>query len=340
MKNYDLVILNNCPAFYKINLYNEIARHRSIFVVFIGYYNQVLIDSDYKRRIHFPYTVLNETELSKRSVIRSFFKLLSLFRHIRYNEIIFGGYVDPEFVALSFLTSKKKNTLQTESGGETKLKGIRFILKKLFLTRYSKALASGKIHAEMLRKMNFKGEILITKGVGLMEQNKESQHIERGAPLKFLYVGRLTEVKNLEFLINAFNDNRQQLTIIGKGELEDNLRAIAKDNIKFVGFVENKDLYKWYSSHDVFVLPSLSEAWGLVVEEALFHKCVLLLSSRVGCIHELLLDPQTGVSFDPENLQDLQNSVAKVIENYDGYYKNVKKFSIEEKDREQIAAYL
>ena len=43
-KNVDILIINNCPSFYKINLYNELSKHCSIHVIFIGLTDQVVIN--------------------------------------------------------------------------------------------------------------------------------------------------------------------------------------------------------------------------------------------------------------------------------------------------------
>lgn len=336
--HYDLLILNNCPAFYKINLYNEIAKHRKIFVVFIGYYDQVVIDKDFQDDIIFPYKMLNE-KLNHRSILESFFALRKIVKAFSFEKIIYGGYVDPEFILNSFLTPKKKNVLQFESAGETKLSGVRFYIKKILLSRYSQALASGKMHEIVLRKMGFREKVIVTKGVGLADKPVRETFVERHNEFKFLYVGRVIELKNVRTLLAVFNENGLPLTIAGNGTLETELRAIAKSNITWLGFVDNKDLDVIYKKHQVFILPSFSETWGLVVEEALYRNCALVLSDRIGSLNELLLDPETGVSFDPENRQDLQQAIDHVVKNYSVYSKNAADFNFVEKDEHQISAY-
>lgn len=78
-------------------------------------------------------------------------------------------------------------------------------------------------------------------------------------PLRYLYVGRLIDVKNLGFLVKAFNKNGKPLTIVGKGCLEASLKQMACKNIDFKGFIDNKDLPQIYKEHDIFILPSKLE---------------------------------------------------------------------------------
>lgn len=76
---------------------------------------------------------------------------------------------------------------------------------------------------------------------------EQPQYEPRTQVRNFLYVGRLTAVKNLPFLINAFK-NRLDLTlnIVGFGEQEEFLKSIAGDNVNFLGAVDNKKLPQVY----------------------------------------------------------------------------------------------
>ena len=42
-----------------------------------------------------------------------------------------------------------------------------------------------------------------------------------------------------------------------------------------------------YAEYDILILPSLSEPWGLVVEEALYYGMPVIISDRVGCRSEV-----------------------------------------------------
>lgn len=334
----DLLILNNCPAFYKVNLYNEIAKHRNIFVIFSGYSDQV-IEAD-KSHIHFNYIILNNSQVEKRNRFKDFIKIFKLYKDFKPVKVIYGGYIMLEYILLAFLLPSSRNVLQTESGLETKLTGARFFIKKVILARFSIALASGIIHKDMLLKMGFRGIVKITKGVGIIDKRKsEFQRTKNSIP-KFLYVGRLIDQKNLQKLIKIFNTNGHLLYIIGTGKLDKDLRKNALSNIKFLGYIPNNLLDKYYKECDVFILPSLSEPWGLVTEEALFHGCVLVLSKNVGAAPELLTELGTGVLFDPNEEISIRQAIENVVKDLSIYRENVMKFNINEKDRIQVQQYI
>ena len=143
----------------------------------------------------------------------------------------------------------------------------------------SGAFPSGTPHKRLLDKLKLKGPQYITGSVGIFRKEGVEYHSPQ-SPLRFLYVGRLTAVKNLPVLIDCFNRNGLPLTIVGGGEDEATLKAIAAPNIRFTGFIANEYLSEIYESHDVFILPSLSEPWGLVVEEALYRGLPCIVSDR------------------------------------------------------------
>lgn len=338
--NFDAVIINNCPAFYKINLYNEIAKTKNIHVIFLGLSNQVVIDDDYKDKLNFSFEIINEFQVEERNKILTVIKLYLILNKLNFMFLIIGGYSYIEYIVQMFLNPKHKNILQTESASEAKLSGWQFFVKKMVLNRFSKAIVSGKMHKLMLEKTGFAGEIYISKGVGLIPENNVPARINSDfGTYRFLYVGRLIELKNLTFLINRFNENGLPLSIVGNGPLEEHLKKIANLNIAFLGYVANNQIKEIYLNHDIFVLPSLSEAWGLVVEEALQNKCVLMLSENVGSSEELLVEPNTGVTFDPQSKESFENALEDVVLNYQKYLINVINFDLKKKDERQVQIY-
>lgn len=337
----NILIVNNCPAFYKINLYNRLSEKINLHVVFLGLSNQVVAGNSFENKIKFSYTLINEFQVEKRSYFKTFLKLLKIVKLFKPSHIIYGGYIEPEFLLLSFLVKKNKNILQTETASETVLHGCKFWVKVLLLSRYQKAIVSGKTHKKMLEKMKYNGEIYISKGVGIIDKNQKNElkkSIE--GQLRFLYVGRLIELKNLKLLVEVFNKLKLPLTIVGDGLLKNDLKLIAKDNIKFIDFVENSKIGIIYQSNDVFILPSFSEAWGLVLEEALFYGLPIVASNRVGSIEELVNEFKTGVTFDPMNPTDLEEAVLEMCNNFEVYKNNIEKFKFDEKDLHQINTYL
>ncbi|MDQ1161018.1 glycosyltransferase involved in cell wall biosynthesis [Chryseobacterium sp. SORGH_AS 447] len=344
MNNYDIIILNNCPSFYKINLYNEINKSIKIYVIFLGLSDQVVIDDNFKKNIDFDFKILNEFQVEKRFFLNTFAKLLHIVKNLKCKKIIYGGYIEKEFILLSFLISKNKNIIQSESAIESVVKGWKKWIKRVILTRYYSAIVSGISHRKALKSLGFKGNIMITKGVGILRKKQVDEQIlkeEREMKkLKFLYVGRLIEKKNVEFIIRIFNHLNLPLTIVGDGPLLGSLKSISNNNIIFRGHCSNDEIYKIYQEHHVFVLPSTVEPWGLVVEEALYNNCVLLLSENVGSLNEMLIEPGTGEFFNPLDSSSFSSALNNVINNYKELLENVKHYDLNKKDLNQVNTYI
>ncbi len=339
----DILIINNVPSFYKINLYNELAKRCKIHVVFIALTNQVVIEESFHENIKFSYELLSSIQIEKRNRWQSLKRLYSICNSYNYQKIIYGGYDDVEQRILLFLTPKSKNCLQFESSiRESKVTGVIAVIKKLFFNRISIALPSGKLQTAVFEALGYKGTIIETKGVGIFNKSsvKEPHKISQNPIPNYIYVGRLIAVKNLEFLIAVFNAINKPLTIVGTGILDTVLKKQANSNIKFTGFLPNEDLGGLYNANDIFILPSISEPWGLVVEEAVYFGLPVLVSDAVGCQEEMVLKPKTGIVFSPFDAESLKNAIKKMENNVAYYRYNCGSFDFSVRDTIQIEAYL
>ena len=253
------------------------------------------------------------------------------------------GWSDIEDFIIAFISPKKKNATVCESSiYESKLDNWKRYFKKLICNRISYTFVSGIPQKEIYKRLGFKGKIIITGGVGLFNKNKrELKKVEKNKKeFKYLCVARLIPVKNLEFLINVFNKNGKNLTIAGQGILEEKLKKLAKENIKFIGHIPNKEIGRLYQEHDIFILPSKVEPWGLVVEEALYNGLPVIISNKVGSNIDMVMNYNSGEIFQFDNEDDLNKKIKDLEKNY-GYYKeNVKKIDFEERDKKQINSYL
>lgn len=91
--------------------------------------------------------------------------------------------------------------------------------------------------------------------------------------IRLLYVGRVDQEKNIKSILDSM-DESMSLCIVGKGN-HDYIRTIdekskeKKLDVKIIGQVDNNKLRYWYSSCDIFIMPSKTETLGFVTLEAL-----------------------------------------------------------------------
>ena len=339
---YDYIIVTHIPAFYKVNLYNELAKKLKILVIFIASNTNEKRADDFISldNANFKYKLLFDGDFQTRDIKSNIKKLKTILKTNQYKRLLLSGWDLKEFWYLVMFYPKPKNCLALESTIlESTPKGIKGWIKKVFLSRISTVFASGNLHVELLEALSFKGDIKITKGVGII--NKPSyEGVKKEYQKRFLYVGRLSSVKNLETLIRLFNDlSNHHLTIIGDGEEKEYLQSITNQNISFKPPIENIKLQIEFLNHDIFILPSISEPWGLVVEEALYFGLPVMVSKNCGSV-ELIKNGVNGYVFEPMDIEKIKRLILGID---DVVYKElvygVSEFSVGEKDLKQLGVY-
>lgn len=132
---------------------------------------------------------------------------------------------------------------------------------------------------------------------------------------KIVFLGRLVERKGCRYLLKALLQlqkqyrKRYQIVIGGRGPLRSKLEAYVKKNkiknVKFIGFVEEKDKAKLLASADIAVFPSTSgESFGISLIEAMAAGSRVILggdnagySGVLGGHPDLLISPKDSVGF-------------------------------------------
>ena len=336
---YDKIFVTNLPSFYKLNLYNAIAERKKIFVVFTGDTAGDRNKDFFNGEMNFGYFAYKRS-----GALYRIMTTLRLLLSLRWRECVVGGWDSVPMWMFALLTVSRKNSVVVESSYfESQTNGLKGWIKRLFVKNIRlRAYVSGAGQKRLVEDLNFKGEIVVTKGVGVFNYVEQPPFEPRSAVRRFLYVGRLTDVKNLPLLIKSFGKRKDLiLNIVGFGEQEDYLKSIAGENVNFLGAVDNKKLPQVYQENDVFILPSKSEVWGLVVEEALNNGLPVLISDRVGCGPEIIND-SNGMVFKYDSLEDLLDKINKIsdLKKYNQLRKNISKLDFAEIERQQVECYL
>lgn len=153
--------------------------------------------------------------------------------------------------------------------------------------------------------------------------NQEELGIEKEDRI-ILFVGTLNPVKGLQYLVEAFKTisrkiPKAKLLLVGDGPERRNLENMVKkngleDKVSLIGRVENDEVPKYMTIADVFVLPSLSESFGIVNLEAM--ACGLpIVATRVDGIPEVVNDPENGFLVEPMNSGQIAAKVILLLEN-------------------------
>lgn len=137
-----------------------------------------------------------------------------------------------------------------------------------------------------------------------------------------LFSGKFSRHKGVDLVLPAVaaleQEARGRVTVLlmGAGEMEPMLRRQAEQmplpgGVRFLGFQNQSRLSPHYLASDLLVLPSRSETWGLVVNEALHHGLPALVSDEVGCASDLVEEEVTGELFKTGSVEGLTSAIRR-----------------------------
>jgi glycosyltransferase involved in cell wall biosynthesis len=141
-----------------------------------------------------------------------------------------------------------------------------------------------------------------------------------------LFAGKLIERKRPQDLLEAYAQLMRDikgarpspyLLFVGEGELRKQLElsaiALGLESVKFVGFKNQSELPALYDLCDLFVMPTVNEPWGLVVNEVMNAGCAVVVSDEVGCGPDLVEDGVNGVVFKARDVADLTRALSEML---------------------------
>lgn len=134
-------------------------------------------------------------------------------------------------------------------------------------------------------------------------------------PDSLCFVGRLAPQKNLFALFEALEDLPYSLTVVGSGELSEELQGRANElgvDVEFVGTISNHKLPELLNRHEAFILPSLYEGMPKALLEAMACGLPVVGTDVVG-INEVIEDGETGLLCDTEATA-IHETVTKLME--------------------------
>ena len=130
-----------------------------------------------------------------------------------------------------------------------------------------------------------------------------------------LYVGYFNPRKGLPTLLQAFRQvagQNDRLILVGDGPEKENLRKMATRDgrVIFPGYLDGAEKTSYYAAADLFVLPTLHDPWGLVVNEAMAFGLPIITTTAAGCV-ELVVD--NGRIVPPDDVSALAAALSELL---------------------------
>ena len=343
MENYKVALITNIPTPYRISLFEKLAKHPSISLYV--YFNaiteknrvwRIALDHRFKYKILPGYNITYQGWAPSTYHINP--SIINELTSSNYDAVISGGY-DSFTNQVSFLLCKIKKIPFILWSGSTinernlmrriTLPLIKYIVRHSdsFIAYGTKAkeylISLGAHHKDIFIAYNTVDTNFFMQQCLFLKNNKNKILYEIGLQNKkiVLYIGQLIKCKDLKTLIKAYSKLKQELDaallIIGDGPLKNDLENYCvKENVYdvyFIGFKPKKELPKYYVISDLFVLPSINEIWGLVLNEAMSCGLPVITTDKVGASVDLIQNGVNGIIVESKNVEQLYLAMKKIL---------------------------
>ncbi|HOK51741.1 MAG TPA: glycosyltransferase family 4 protein, partial [Bacteroidales bacterium] len=167
----------------------------------------------------------------------------------------------------------------------------------------------------------------------------EKINIRRGIPDKIVtFLGRITMQKGPEYFVEAANKvlkkmNNVRFVMAGSGDMMNKIiLRVAKlgiaNRFHFTGFLNGDDVYRMYSISDVYVMPSISEPFGISPLEAIQSNVPVIISKQSG-VAEVL---NHAIKIDFWDVDAMADAIYGIL-NYPALSTMFKKYGKQEVDK-------
>ena len=322
-------IINNIPSPYRSILFREIKKNESRYNCKVSFY---YLSSSESVRNWAPATLSDSESIlpvlfqrrNKMTTTSDFIINYGYLRELFLADVsIFFGYSYLTYLITSAVRIffKKRNILFCESTRlDSPPKTMKSFIKKFIIKfLFSEYIVPGRESFDYLIEngVNPKSIFFAHNSSDLRPENYQLSVSPSGYPLRLLFVGRLAKEKNLTSIIMLLKTSNInfRFNIVGEGPESFRLKSIISDDSRFYlhGHFDSEELKNMYINSDILILPSRSEPWGLVINEAINFGLAVIVSNRVGCRHELV--DGNGVVFNPEKEGDFMLALNTTIEN-------------------------
>ena len=335
-----LVVLTEIIAPYRIPVFNALAERGDVdlHVIFLSETDHSMRQwRVYAEEIRFSYEVLPSWRgrMGKYNLLVNH-GVGSALSRARPDVIVCGGYNYP--ASWQALRWARRNRVQfllwcESTASDRRAEHILVeSLKENFLRGCDGFVVPGKSASEYLRRLGAPAERVFVApnavdtnrfatGEKMVRDRAERVRQELGLPLRyFLFVGRPVEAKGIFDLLEAYGrltpELRSEIGLVfaGDGPRRAELEALARDIypgvVHFPGFVHRDELATYYALAECFVLPTLSDPWGLVVNEAMSCGLPVICTDVAGCAADLV--KSNGRLVEPGNVRQLAEVMEEI----------------------------
>ncbi|MFZ0686510.1 MAG: glycosyltransferase family 4 protein [Terriglobales bacterium] len=338
-----VAILTEIISPYRIPVFNALAAREGIDlkVIFLSETDPTLRQwRIYKDEIRFDYEVLRSWRLrGGRLQLLLNAGLAESLKKFSPHAIVCGGYnYFASWQALRWARCHKvRFILWSESNAQdarSQRRPVEF-LKAYFQERCDGFVVPGKSAFEYLRLLGSPADLIFTAPDAVdnaffateaekVRLDPSAYRESFGLPQRFiLFVGRLVPEKGVSDLLVAYATLQSEvrhkvgLVFAGDGASRKDLmlraQQVSPGTVCFSGFAQREDLAALYALAETLVLPTHSDPWGLVVNEAMACGLPVIVSSVAGCAADLVEDGWNGYVVPPRDGEKLAVAIDSLV---------------------------
>ena len=348
MDKFKVLYLTNIPSPYMVGYLNEFGKYVDLLVVFEKAYDSTRPDSwqHLLDNTRFENVILSGKSVSKKLYGDNMGsapddKALSfgVVKYLRreYDEIIVANPCTPTgIIAITYMKMHGISySIQSEGGIPGSGKGFKERLKFFLMNKADHYFSTCDLDDQYFITYGAKKEEIYRYPFAsisekdlpskiLSKEEKEQFKSELGITYKqmILTVGRSVYVKGFDILLKSVKNLSDDTCVFFVGGLcTDEYREIIRDsslkNVYFVDNVEAQELRKYYCAADLFVLPTRSDTWGLVINEAMTFGLPVITTDKCVAGDALIENGKNGYIVSIENEKELRTKIDYLLENKD-----------------------
>ena len=311
-----VALLTEIPAPYRIPLFNALAERVDLRVLFLRARHPHRPYDLHREELRFEWRVLPGVQLTFRS--HWFVFNLSIGGRLRHADVVvLGGWNQPAFWEALFWCRLRRvpTILWSESTGRDRRSGRHERIKRRLLRGIDAFVVPGRAAQDYLVGLGVPAD-RITVAPNAVDPTifGNVRRSRSDGARTLIAVARLAPEKGLDVLLEATAGLPVDVVIAGTGPEEQRLRQLAGPNVTFLGNVERDALPQLYADADIAVIPSRSDPWGMVFNEAALSGLPIVSTTAPGAADELVEDGVNGFRVRTGDAAALRRAIVRLVE--------------------------
>jgi hypothetical protein len=208
---------------------------------------------------------------------------------------------------------------------EREVGAVQRQVRRSLLARADAVVATGRSGSEYIQGLGVPANRIVIAPYVTDVTSLPRPAVPRDARVarRFLFVGQLIERKGLEPFLRALAqwafahaEEKCEMWLVGDGPLRNSLERFPVPpnvTLRFFGNVPYSETRDFYSHAGIFVLPTLSDTWGLVINEALAAGLPILGSRYSQAVQELVTDGVNGWTFHADRPGEVMDALNRAM---------------------------